>query len=126
MHVDARATTTPGTIATAQDWHHKLAHRASGQVGTDVTATKPTRTQPHDNAECQGPDLGNKGQREPIRRQRWEAVLVPNTSTKCNSQSRATLEVTKRHVKQNSRLLEHSSGRCLIWRHQGWQRANGR
>ena len=109
VHVDNRAATTPGT-ATGHDWHHDLAHRTSGQVGTDATATKPTHTKPYDNGECQGPDLDNEGRHKPIRRQGWDAVLVPNTITKRDLQSRATLDVTNRHVKQNSLLLDSPSG----------------
>ena len=125
--MDNRAATTPGTSATAQDWNHGLAQSASGQVGTDATATKPTRTKPYDNGECQGPDLDNKGRHNHIRRQGWDAVLVPNASTKCNSQSRATLDVTKRHVKQNCWLPGKNIqvDDVFFWRHQSWQCGNG-
>ena len=126
MHLDTRAATTPGTSALAQDWHHKLAHRASGQVGADVMATKPTLTKPYANAACQVPDLDNEERHKPIRRQGWDAVLVANTSAKCNSQSRATRDVTNCHVKHNCRLPEHPSDNVSFWRHQGWQRAKGR
>ena len=107
VHVDNRAATMPGTSAVAQDWHHKLAHRGSCQVGTDVTATKQTRTKLYANGECQGPDLDSEGRHKPIRGQGWDAVLMPNTSAKCNSQSRAPFDETKRHFKQNCRLPEH-------------------
>ena len=94
VRVDKVIATTPCHRARSQDWCHKFAHRASGQVGTDLAASRPARTRPSASGGCQGPDFHNDERHEPIRRQGWDLVLVTNTSAMCNSSSRATLAVT--------------------------------
>ena len=52
--------TAPCDGARPKDWHRKVVHNASGEVGTDVPVDNRTRTRPSASGGCRSPELNNE------------------------------------------------------------------